>query len=326
MTAVVTDNPHETSGVYGGQRIGKRAALNTWALLDATGQASEPVISSVTHTTATTYNANCATTASYSCIDIAFTLNATNGATTLATCGTNLANGTTPPTGACTASGVGAHVEGFRIGVSSTLYYEDGFDPVGQTFSQGKAFSCSIVAATVVECVAPVGSLWPTSGAYLAYGDPYAFSRAGMLFGAANATSLTVTAGSGYTNGTFESSTTGFTGGSCTTQPRINVVVSGGAITAAYPATPGAGCTSNPTITISNTTVPGIGGGTGGAVTLATFGTANGVASAISDNNLMGQALYDNSFASGSLATLFGGYDPGLPVTPYNALGTLAAF
>jgi hypothetical protein len=75
-------------------------------------------------------------------------------------------------------------------------------------------------------------------------------------------TSTGITAGSGYTNGTYDIATTG---GSLTTQGEIRVVVSGGAITSATILGTGlyiGASPSDPTVSIA-----GLGAGTGGAVT-----------------------------------------------------------
>jgi hypothetical protein len=319
--AAGASNPHATSGPFGGRRIGARAAVNTAAALGLVTSTvnKEPVISSVTRTTATTYNAACSTAGT--CIDIGFTL--TNG-TALRTCGPSLDGGTTnnPPTGSCTATGIGAHVEGFRIGTASAMYFEDGLDPVGVTFAATKGFSCSIVAATTVECVATTSGAWSstwTAGTMaLSYGDPWSADRYGTLMGngtaaAAGLSAFSITGGTGGTTGSYTNVT--LTGGTCTTAPKVNVTISGGAVTAASVAKPGAGCTVAPT----GITSASAGNVTGVTVSfpVGTFGT---------DMNLVGQLLYDNSAASGSLATIFGGNDPGLPVTPYNILGAAPAF
>ena len=165
--SLVGDNPHPTSGTFGGQRIGRRAAANTWAALrNNASLTAEPHIgaakiaacdSSATASpcfdTSTTYNAACsgAPGTGSNCIDIIFSLNATN-ATALATCGTNLSGGAYPPTGTCSGStSIGQTVEGFRIGTSSNPalsgdIYDDGFDPIvggSRQFSQSNAFTCT---------------------------------------------------------------------------------------------------------------------------------------------------------------------------------------
>jgi hypothetical protein len=78
---------------------------------------------------------------------------------------------------------------------------------------------------------------------------------------------ITVTAGSGYTNGTYRVQSTG--GGAPAGAGEIIFTVAGGAITSAYINRAGSGFTSAPTWTVANATnVPtgaGPGAGTGGA-------------------------------------------------------------
>lgn len=73
---------------------------------------------------------------------------------------------------------------------------------------------------------------------------------------------LTLAAGSGYTNGTY---TWTATGGGCSTEPIGTVTVSGNALTSATigATTQGVGCTSGPTIPIPG----GAGAGSGGSIT-----------------------------------------------------------
>lgn len=87
-------------------------------------------------------------------------------------------------------------------------------------------------------------------------------------------TSLAITAGSGYTDGTYYIDSTG--GGVADKTARVVITISGGAITAAQIQEIGGGFTSAPTFTVANAvniaTGAGPGAGTGGAVT-ATVGT-----------------------------------------------------
>lgn len=87
---------------------------------------------------------------------------------------------------------------------------------------------------------------------------------------------LTVTAGSGYTNGTYRLQSTG--GGVPAGTGEIIFTVTGGAITSAYINRPGSGFTSNPTWTVANATniVTGAGPGAG---TLGAFVSAVGLGS-----------------------------------------------
>lgn len=286
------------------------------------------------------------------CIDFSFAIN-TGGtygtAASLATCGVNTLQGSaalyTPPTGACKDSGIGEFVNGgMRIGTGQTMwgaaggFYYDGFDPIAAVFSQSAAFTCNIVAATVVQCVkgpvyasglpSSIGE-WLSGATYASYGDStLGVGRMGSLIGYPGGQSLGFTAGSGYTNGTYA-----LTGSSCGqatvfTAPKMDVTVSGGAIVDVYPsaATPtvsnaGVGITTTCTFALT-----GMGTGSGGAVTNPTNGPVQGVggvANMTSDNNSMGVFLYDNSGESGNpLNFVFGNpsggsisyFEPGLPV------------
>lgn len=71
---------------------------------------------------------------------------------------------------------------------------------------------------------------------------------------------LTVTPGSGYTNGTGY--VLSFSGGGCTGTPAGTIDVSGGILVNAVVTNKGAGCTSAPTVSLPG----GVGGGTGGSV------------------------------------------------------------
>ena len=158
--------------------------------------------------TTETVTGGCGGTAgtSFSCIDIKFDINTTGtyGTTaSLNTCGVNNMQGTNTnsptsaaylfPNGQCSPTGVGALVRGFRIGSAAITdsqasnlgsAYDFGMDP-GTTFgviSQNEAFTCNIVAATIVQCVkGPTYSngafssigLWSSSpSTYVSYGDP----------------------------------------------------------------------------------------------------------------------------------------------------------
>jgi len=281
------DNPHETSGPYGAQRIGRRSACNAWAVQsDAPELCAEPTISSAVFDLTATYNPVCVTTP-YACVDISFAL-PRGGA--LATCGSNLSGGVSPPAGQCTpTSGFGSPVKGFRIGSPATQYYDDGFDPVGVKFSPSQGFSCAIVASNVVQCVRNQGA-WTSGAAALTYLDPFSFSRAGSLLSVSGGVG-----GAGYlpANGSVNVSTTG---GGCSREPSISFTISAGVIQRATPYTPGAGCSSPPTVLFPA-------GGSGASAAAAAVGTF------VSDVNLMGLGLYDNSGG-------FGGYEPGFPVTP----------
>jgi hypothetical protein len=189
------------------------------------------------------------------CIDFYFSLN-TTGATSLATCGVNNLMGSaaiyTTPNGTCQDSGIGGWVNSFRIGTAQVTWvgsagspYFDGVDPGVGTGNQSTAFTCNIVAATVVQCVkAPVYTSglpsgigeWLSSGTYTSYGDSeMSNARLGGLIGTSGGQSLGFTAGSGYTNGTYV-----LTGGSCGqasnfTAPKMDITISGGAVVDVYP-------------------------------------------------------------------------------------------
>jgi hypothetical protein len=172
-------------------------------------------------------------------------------------------------------------------------FYFDGVDPIAGAGNQSAAFTCNIVAATVVQCVkAPayasglpssIGE-WLSSGTYTSYGDStMSTSRLGGLIGPAGGQSLGFTAGSGYTNGTYV-----LTGGSCGqatvfTAPKIDVTISGGAVADVYPSAQatassnmGLGITSNAcTFPIKFTFTASLGGV--GNQTLTVTGTPGGV-------------------------------------------------
>jgi len=80
-----------------------------------------------------------------------------------------------------------------------------------------------------------------------------------------------ITAGTGYTNGTYKIESDA-SGGQGAQAASIFITVSGGAITAARVKRPGSGFTSAPTFTLANAVNvndgTGIGAGTGGAVTV----------------------------------------------------------
>ena len=225
--------------------------------------------------TTETVTGGCGGTAgtSFSCIDIKFDINTTGtyGTTaSLNTCGVNNMQGTNTnsPTsatylfrnGQCSPTGVGALVRGFRIrsaaitdSQASNLgsAYDFGMDP-GTTFgviSQNEAFTCNIVAATIVQCVkGPTYSngafsiigLWSSSpSTYVSYGDPNnAFSFMTGIVGYPGGQSFPYTAGSGYTNGNFvvgSPCTLNTAAGTTPQPPTMGFTVSGGAIIDAYP-------------------------------------------------------------------------------------------
>ena len=341
-----SDNPHEGNGVFGGQRIGRRAGADAYAFLfGQTAITKKPVVNTATvsgcDTSATsspcfdigsTYAAHtswtCSGTAgtSSNCIDIAFTLGATN-ATTLATCGTALSGGT------CADGGLGEPVAGFRIGTASSpwsaagLLADDGFDPYANTFptattgqTTGLGFQCVLVSATVVQCHKSTGS-WSSGTTYINYGDFATATRFGRLGGVGTSGTANYAGGGSYTvtaagtscttaNGVVNVSQSGetATGGSKGT---IQFVISSNSVIAAFPQSPGENITANGTISYP----PGCSGST---ITLPSNvpGTQN------TDLNIAGQYLYDNAASSTPLSTVFGSNEPGNPALPF---GTITA-
>jgi hypothetical protein len=143
-----------------------------------------------------TVNAGCSGTSGTgsNCIDMSFSINTggTYGTTAaLATCGVNNLQGSAANyatrMGVCINSGVGDIVRDFRIGTQQNMLglvtdsvYDDGADAAGGAFNQNAAFSCNIVAATVVQCVkgptysngtfSSIGQ-WSTAATFIEYGD-----------------------------------------------------------------------------------------------------------------------------------------------------------
>ena len=244
------------------------------------------------------------------------------------------------PQGPCSDNGVGEIVRNFRIGTQQNMgagvvatgsVYDEGLDPLAGAWNQSAAFTCNIVAATVIQCVkgptysgglpAGIGE-WLSSGTFVSYGDEeFGNTRYGGLLGNVGGQSLAFTAGSGGTNGTVT-----VTGSSCGLDatyslPKIDVTVSGGAIVDVYPSasstTAGIGITSPCAFTT---------GVTGGTVTTLTFGPNEGqagYATRTTANNMIGDTLYDNSGEPGNpLFSVFANpassntsyFEPGLPV------------
>jgi hypothetical protein len=274
------------------------------------------------------------------CIDIAFSINTTNGtygtAASLATCGENNLNGNAPPfdtpNGICQDNGLGELVRGFRIGTTqatnslvSGTPYDDGADPNGGGFNQSLAFTCNLVTAKIVQCVkgptwrAGVPSLgqWNSGSTFIEYGDSLiATSRVSGLMGYPGGQSLPFTAGSGYTNTPTTPVTIRATTASCGTlsggvAPEIDVWVAGGSIIDVYPSHDNANGTpaiGNGNVSPCMFPLTALGGGTGGALPTLTVGATEGLAgigTVGTDSNLMGVFLYDNS-----------GF-PGNPLNPF---------
>ena len=276
------------------------------------------------------------------CIDIPVSMTA---GTALDTCGSDMLNGTASgvkaiPNGKCQGGQIGDLVRAFRIGTVQQMngdgitgpaagsVFDDGFDPAAGNFSQSSAFTCNIVAAKISECVkgplytagvfAGVGQ-WSSGSTWIAYGDSIVVaSRYGTLFGYVGGQSFPFTAGSGYTNGTTHPTVTCSGGG---TAPIFDVTVAGGAITDVAPSGTGAAIGLN---LVSTCSVALPAGGSGGAIptiTLAPKEGIGGVGDYTTDNNTMGEFLYDNSCLS-TLSKFFtdsaGRCDePGLPLRPF---------
>ena len=196
------------------------------------------------------------------CIDLKVDINTigTYGTTAaLNTCGVNNLEGTNTnlptagpyiyPNGACVPTGVGALARGFRIGshqltdiqAASTAglgsSYDFGMDPgvyvangPAGVIVQNEAFTCNIVAATVVQCIkgpayshgvfSSIGQ-WSSGVTYVSYADPNnAFSFGTSLVGYPGGQSFPFTAGSGYM---VPSGVTDFvTGGVCALNTSAN--------------------------------------------------------------------------------------------------------
>ena len=265
------------------------------------------------------------------CIDFGFQVNTTGTygtAAALSTCGvnnivgsnTNLVTAATYlySNGRCVPTGIGALVRGFRIGSYQLMdtqvaspsglgsAYDFGMDPgqwagsaatggVAGVILQNEAFTCNIVAATIVQCVhGPIYSNgafssigeWLSSRTYAEYGDPNnAASFATGMMGTPGGQSMPFTAGSGYTNGNY------VTGGVCALNtsagtspqaPAMGFNIAGGAIINAYPTQIGSSIFGTCTFPVSFTftgNITGYNSGTGlanMAVTGLTSGTGPG--------------------------------------------------
>jgi hypothetical protein len=125
-------------------------------------------------------------------------------------------------------------------------------------------------------------------------------SRIGGLAGLGQVViSAAITAGSGYTNGTYTLIPTG--GGGSNSE--VVVTVAGGAITAATVTKPGSGYTTAPTVSLAP-----LGAGTGGAVTLtiAENGRSNILGAAFGTNKGTRYLTASATVANG--AAISGGY------------------
>jgi hypothetical protein len=328
----------------------------------------------LTGPTTETVSAGCSGTSGTgsNCIDIAFSINTTNGtfgtAAALATCGENNLNGnasfTSIPNGVCQTNGIGSLVRTFRIGPTQTMWngttgtgspYDTGVDPDGGAFNQSAAFTCNIVAAKVVQCVkganyaltaGPMFTVslgqWATGSTFVEYGDSQNGTGfwGGMLGNVGGQPFQVAPGSSGYPSSAtpYTITATGCTlasGGSGTgTAPKINVWVVGGAIVNVYGATAtgamGAGISSTVGCTWP---LSSLGGGSGGTITappLLPVDGAYGIATYQTDNNMIGDLLYDNTGLVGNPLNSFftngmGGYfEPGLGVPAFGEFLGLA--
>ena len=261
------------------------------------------------------------------CIDLKVDINTTGtygAGAALNTCGVNNLEGTNTnlptagpyvfPNGTCVPTGVGALARGFRIGsyqltdiqAASTAglgsAYDWGMDPgvyvangPAGVVVQNEAFTCNIVAATVVQCVkgpsyshgafSSIGK-WLSGSTYASYGDPNnAFSFMTGMVGYPGGQSFPFTAGSGYTT---PSGVTDFvTGGVCALNttagtspqaPAMGFNLSGGAIINAYPTIVGSSVFSTCSFPVSFTFTGTISGynGTAHTANLAVTGITSG--------------------------------------------------
>ena len=255
------------------------------------------------------------------CIDFKFDINTTGTYSTpaaLNTCGVNNLQGTntnvydaggyTGANGQCVPTGAGSFVRGFRIGSvqvtniqNSTIgtnlgsAYDFGMDPgnyKGQIV-QNEAFTCNIVAATIVQCVkgpvftngvfSSVGK-WSSGSTFASYGDPNnAFSFMSGIVGYPGGQAFPVTAGSGYSpamNYTTGGVCVLNTGGGVTAlAPAMGFTVSsGGAIIDPYPTLIGNSITQQCSFPISFTFTGVISGynGTAHTANIAVTGITSG--------------------------------------------------
>ncbi len=261
------------------------------------------------------------------CIDFKFDINTTGtyGTTAaLVTCGVNNLEGTNTnlptagpyiyPNGTCVPTGIGALARGFRIGsyqltdiqAASTAglgsAYDFGMDPgvyvangPAGVIVQNEAFTCNIVAATIVQCVkgpsyshgafSSIGQ-WSSGATYASYGDPNnAFSFMTGIVGYPGGQSFPFTAGSGYTTpaGVTDFVTGGVcalntTGGTTPQAPAMGFNLSGGAIINAYPTILGSSVFSTCSFPVSFTFAGVISGynGTAHTANLAVTGITTG--------------------------------------------------
>jgi hypothetical protein len=284
------------------------------------------------------------------CVDFVFQAGTTKGTWgtpfALATCGENNLNGSAPdgaePNGICQSNGVGSLVRTFRIGTTQIMWagsggtagspYDDGADASTNNapFSQSGAFTCNIVDTAVVQCVkgnlytsgvfTSVGK-WASGSTFAEYGDSVlGTGRSASIMGYVGGQPFPFTAGTGGSSSTVTATGCATAGGSVL--PKFDITTSGGSIIDAYPSS------QSTTLSMGLNIGPGCiftaSGGTGVAtpVYIPTEGQG-GIATVGTDQEMMGNLLYDNSGIPGNPLNPFftnrmGGYwEPGLPVQPF---------
>ena len=288
------------------------------------------------------------------CIDFKFDIN-TGGtygtAAALNTCGANNLQGTNTnaynagtykfANGNCVPTGTGSFVRGFRIGSarqtdlqSSNLgsAYDTGVDPgtFAGVISQNEAFTCNIVAATIVQCVkgptyanglfSAIGE-WLSGSTFASYGDPNnAFSFLSGLIGYPGGQAFPATAGSGYSPaGNYVSGgvCTLSTGGGITPMaPAMGFTVSaGGTIINPYPTQVGNAINQQCSFPISFTfTAASIAAGTGHVSMVVNSGQPTGGNTIVPGAVLSGTGIASGTtVVSGPLVGTNGGYTINCP-------------
>ena len=260
--------PHEDNSAAGTARAGRRMAYGVWG-----AQSGDTTLVRGPEATSASFVSG----SNNSQIDVSFALFG----------GTSLTTG----------SGTTTMLKDFRVG-TSTLYFDDGLEPITQRMYPNQAFTASLIGTSTVRLTKLSGS-WNATTTTVDYEFGHPFVRIGT------ALSMTAVPGSGYTNGGPYAVT--FTGGACTTEPTGLVSVSGGQLVQPVLTNTGTSCTSTPTGSIA----AGAGSGTG-SVSLV-MGTTT------SDTADLSTLLYDNR-------GIIGGNEPGMPALPiYSPLTVSAA-
>ena len=235
------------------------------------------------------------------CIDFNFNINTTGTygtAAALNTCGVNNLVGTNTntqpstaawiyPNGQCVPTGTGAFVRGFRIGTSQIMddqtaatgsVYDFGADPGNSDgrITQNSAFTCNLVAATIVQCVlgpnyasgvfSSIGK-WLLGSTFTSYGDMWGTSAYnGGLVGYPGGQMFPVTGGSGYANGSFFAGAfcpLATNGGNLAKAPVMGYSVAGGSLISAYPTVIGNGAVLQCTFPLNFSFTASVAAGTG---------------------------------------------------------------